>query len=69
MFVVVKDLAAAIDVAKTSLAEFDALKINLKASTKGHVDDSVVTLAKLEEDHAKMLANRRHLQTAYEELQ
>ena len=67
MFVIVKDLADAIEVAKSAQAEFDILKVQLKATTKGHVDDALASLANLEGGEAKMLANRRDLQTAYDE--
>ena len=67
LFVIVKDLAAAIEVAKSAQAEFEALKVQNKAFSKGHVDDSVASLVTLDGGVAKMLANRQHLQTAYEE--
>ena len=67
MFGIVMGLADAIVIAKSALSEFDAQKVQLKATTKSLVDDCVAALAKLEDDHTKMLSNRRELKTAYDE--
>ena len=48
MFGIVSDLTVAIWKAKSALSEFDAQKVQLKATTKSLVDDCVAALAKLD---------------------